>query len=213
MTSSLGLSCFLLGSRGCRVRPLGLHVVLEIQVRGPHAPRNAAGLFLRGVSDAVSVHDYWDQYNDYCHFFKELNENHPAAKDLTKTSTFREWKKRQLNCVETDTGTETETFEPEEGEIAPPDRQPPDTQAEPEEYLDILEAPVHEIQPPAIDINNLDDRIQQIIDNLQEDDAQRRLLNEDDHLAQDADEGIELDVETELQAIIEPFDYELEIDF
>ena len=154
---------------------------------------------------------YRDQYNDYCHFFKKLNENHPAAKDLTKTSTFREWKKRQLNCVETDTGTET--FEPEEGEIAPPDRQPPDTQAEPEEYLDILEAPVHEIQPPAIDINNLDDRIQQIIDDLQEDDALRRLLNEDDHLVQDADKGIELDVETELQAIIEPFDYELEIDF
>ena len=32
---------------------------------------------------------YRDQYNEYCRFFKTLIENHPSAKDLTRTSTFR----------------------------------------------------------------------------------------------------------------------------
>ena len=75
---------------------------------------------------------YRDQYNEYCYFFKELNENHPAVKDLTKTSTFKKWKKRQLNCVESETETRpTESFEA--GEIA--------------EEIDIPNVAVPETQP------------------------------------------------------------------
>ena len=163
-----------------------------------------------------------DHYNEYCHFFKTLIENHPAAKDLTRTSTYKKWKRRQLNCEASDTETtETETTETEtkptepfepEAEIAPPEHV--ESQAEPEnEYPDILTMAVQETLPPDnIDINQLDNRIQQIIDELEQNDALRGLFNED-QLVQDADEGIALDVESELEAIIEPFDFELEVDF
>ena len=63
-----------------------------------------------------------------------------------------------------------------------------------------------------IDINQADNRIQQIIDELERDDALRGLLNED-QLVQDHDEGIALDVESELIDIIQPFDFELEVDY
>ena len=172
---------------------------------------------------------YRDQYNEFCHFFKELDQKHPSTKDLTKTITFKVWKRRQLNCVE------SEESQAENADIltaVAEEIQPPDTQPEPEnadtltvvteeiQPPDILTVVVEEIQPPDtqpeppvnIDIDELDNRIQRIIDDLEEDDALRRLLNEDPFV-QDADEGIDLDIEMELGEIVEPFDYELEVDF
>ena len=45
---------------------------------------------------------YRDIFNEYHWFYKLLDEKHPDSKDLTKTKTFKEWKKRQLNCESSD---------------------------------------------------------------------------------------------------------------
>ena len=47
-----------------------------------------------------------DEYNEYCHFFKSLQQKHPNIKDLTRTSTYKNWKRRQLNCESSDEETE-----------------------------------------------------------------------------------------------------------
>ena len=70
---------------------------------------------------------------------------------------------------------------------------------------------------PEIELN---DRIDQIIRELQQDDDLREFLNAErngevlrpHYEDEDEDEGIGLNVETELQAIIEPFDFELEVE-
>ena len=45
---------------------------------------------------------YRDIFNEYSWFYRSLNEEHPGAKDLTKTKTYKAWKKRQLNCEGSD---------------------------------------------------------------------------------------------------------------
>ena len=176
-----------------------------------------------------------DNYNEYCHFFKTLIQKHPNAKDLTRTSTYKEWKRRQLNCEASDAETtETELTQNEsETEIGPAEPAESETEigpaepvesktehTEPEnEHPDALTVAIQETLPPAIDnidINQVDNIIQQVIDELEQFEAVRELFNDDELVHpryQDNDEGIDLDVELELEAIIEPFDYELEVGF
>ena len=161
-----------------------------------------------------------DNYNEYCLFFKALHQKHPNVKDLTKTSTYKSWKRRQLNCESSD--EETGPAEPAEtGPAAPIETGPAEAietgPIEPAEtdHPDPLTAAMQETLPPDIEninINQVDAIIQQVINELQQDEVIHELFN-DDELVQDNDEGIDLDVETELEAIIEPFDYELEVDF
>ena len=55
--------------------------------------------------------------------------------------------------------------------------------------------------------------IDEIIADLEQDAEMRELLNnDDDNIVHDDDEGIALDYQTELDAIVESFDYELEVD-
>ena len=66
-----------------------------------------------------------------------------------------------------------------------------------------------------IDNYNIDNIIQQVINELEQDEAIRHLLNDEEFVHphyQYEDEGIDLDVETELEGIIEPFDYQLEVE-
>ena len=54
-----------------------------------------------------------------------------------------------------------------------------------------------------------------MINELEQDEAVRELLNNEEFVHphyQDEDEGIDLDIETELEAIVEPFDYQLEVE-
>ena len=183
---------------------------------------------------------YRDNYNQFCHFFKHLDKKHPTAKDLTRTSTFKEWKRRQLNCESsdndetpeteqhpdetTDETPETEQHPDETSDETPETEQHPDEtsdetpETEPEirpvEQPDILATAMHETLPPDdvdnITIEDVNNIIEQIINEFEQDAAVRDLLNVDELVHphyEDEDEGIELNVEAELQDIIEPFDY------
>ena len=64
-------------------------------------------------------------------------------------------------------------------------------------------------------IQNVDNIIAEIIGDLERDDAMHEILagDGDGEVQYNDDEGIALDYQTELEAILEPFDYELEDDF
>ena len=81
-----------------------------------------------------------------------------------------------------------------------------------------MQIAAQDLLPFSPEINDLDDRIDQIIQELQQDDDLRDYLNAERNgelvqdLYEDEDEGIGLNVDTELQAIVEPFDFELEVE-
>ena len=80
-----------------------------------------------------------------------------------------------------------------------------------EETLSGYVNPVEDINMD--EIPNVDSVIDGIIAELERDDQMRGILNDDDDIAGQYDEGIALDFETELEAIVESFDYEQEVDF
>ena len=59
--------------------------------------------------------------------------------------------------------------------------------------------------------DQVDAIIQQVIDELEQDEGIRELLNNGQQV-ETQDEGIELDTDIELSGIVEPFDYELEVE-
>ena len=184
---------------------------------------------------------YRDNYNEFCHFFKLLEQKHPTAKDLTKTTTYRQWKRRQLNCESSDEDETTETEQhPDElnceasnettetsGETTETEQHPDELNCEasgettetelihaeigPVEHPDVLTATIRETLPPDdvdnISIEDVNNIIEQIVNEFEQDAAVRGLLNIDEMDHPQDDEGIDLDVEVELQGIIEPFDY------
>ena len=173
---------------------------------------------------------YGDIYNEYCSFFKSLDEQHPSAKDLTKTRTYKKWKNELLNDESTEpedesdtTDNQTEPAEPDttDNQTEPAEPDTTDNQIDPAEP-DVLTATIQETLSPVvneinIDINEVDNIIEQMINELEQDDAIRDLLNQNnDELVhphyQYEDEGIGLNVETELEDILEPFDYNLEVE-
>ena len=195
---------------------------------------------------------YRDIYNEYCWFFKSLDEQHPSAKDLTKTTTYKNWKRRQLNCESSDDESKTAEAELDqneaeldqnEAEIEPAEVENDHVEVETEpaevendhvevetaevendhaevenDHADVLTVALEETLSPGInniDINQVDNIIQQVINELEQDEAVRELLNNDELMNphyQDEDEGIGINVDTELEDIIEPFDYELEVE-
>ena len=81
----------------------------------------------------------------------------------------------------------------------------------------ILEMAAEEVLPAnPVNVDDVDDIIAEIMHELHQDDVLRDILNNDDEFVQphyvEEDEGIGLNVETELEGIIEPFDYALEIE-
>ena len=233
-------------------------------------------------------------YDEYYLFFKSLDEQHPTAKDLTKTRTYRKWKKELLkhessgsedeqNSLPVEAGDRPEPRndpaepdiiddrieprndpaepdiiddrieprndpaepdiiddrieprnDPAEPDIIDDRIEPRNDPAEPDiiDYRieprndptesDILTAAVQEILSSAnqinININEVDNIIEEIINDLEQDNAIRDLLNAENNgelvhpQYEDEDEGIGLNVETELEAIFEPFDYKLEVE-
>ena len=182
---------------------------------------------------------YRDIFNEYNWFYKSLNEQYPTSKDLTKTTGYKNWKRRQLNCESSDDEQpETEPAETEQPETEQPETEPAETEQpeteqpetepaeteQPETESNILTVALEETVPPDdnnnvdinnMDINQIDNIIEQVINELEGEEAIRELLNNNELVHphyQDQDEGIGLDVESELEAILEPFDYELEVE-
>ena len=185
---------------------------------------------------------YDEIYSEYCSFFKSLDEEHPSAKDLTKTRKYKKWKRQLLKHQSSQSEDEPDTIDDQtERDPAQPDVLTVAIQEtlSPVVNIDINEAAnitqqttnefeqddttVQETLSPVVDeinihINEADNIIQQIINELEQDAAIRDLINAENNGElvhphyEDEDEGIGLNVEVELQNIIEPFDYELEVE-
>ena len=203
-------------------------------------------------------------YNEYREFYRSLNQAHPERGDLTKTKTFKHWKKLQQseqestcespesdednNCsnnpsqqppVADQTWKKLQQLEQESTCESPesdkdnncsnnPSQQPPVADQTvsgfaPEDHepldvsppqQDILAVAAEEIFPAnPVNANDVENIIAEIINDLQQDDAIRDiLLNNDDEMVvphyTEEDEGIGLNVEVELEDIIEPLDLE-----
>ena len=173
-------------------------------------------------------------YSEAKEFFESLNEKYPNKHDLTKTKEYKLWKN---NIVNDDTdGSEKETEDKSDSEREPEvageqsvnEKQPgtpgdksaseaDDEADETDNALDILQIAVQDL-PVSPEINDLDARIEQIIQELQQDNNLRDFLNDERNgelvhpRYEDDDEGIGLNVEVELEAVFEPFDYELEVE-
>ena len=137
-----------------------------------------------------------------------MDQQYPSSKDLTKTPAFKNWKSRQLNCESSD----DEPAEAESNMLSAEQIQPEPVEAE----SNMLSAAAEGLFPPDnvdvndLDIDQIDNIIQQVINELETDEAARRVLNDDEIVHpqyKDQDEGIGLDVQSELNAILEPFDY------
>ena len=176
---------------------------------------------------------YISLYNEYCAFFNSIDEQHPTAKDLTKTRTYRKWKEELLKHQESEPEDQQErntlpteadepftvSSEPEAGQSSIP-IQLDCSEARIPPQQDILTPLVEDILSPDnqinANINQADNLIQEIIDDLERDDAVRDLINEMGNeelvhpLYEEHDEGIGLNLEDELD--IEPFDFIEEVE-
>ena len=179
-------------------------------------------------------------YNEYCTFYNSLMAKHPNKRNLLATTTFRTWKKNVIEQTFKDDGLlakVTYLTPPEDStnddqtefhasasevnddltEFHPSDSKVTDDQTEfhtNSEVDDILSAAIDDTlsgcihQVEDVNIEDVDNIIDEIIGELERDGAMHEINNDD---VQQDDEGIALDYQTELEAVIEPFDYELEI--
>ena len=175
---------------------------------------------------------YNDIYQEYDEFYKLLDERHPDVRDLWKSRTFKKWAKR----VRDQQQTESESTESCNEDEVPAVQNPPH---EERQSLDILSAAIQQTLPeglpaqvseslqerlpviPEFDQNEADQIIDQIINDMEQDEAVQALLNpvvdqimrndNNDQINSNDDEGIELNFEDEID--VQPFDYNLEVDF
>ena len=171
-----------------------------------------------------------DIYDEYCLFFKSLDEANPTAKDLTKTTGFRKWKenlKNENDQVDESPVIKLNMYIIQDPEKSLVDDEPVTFITATQEVLsetstqvnepDTFEAADEELfsednnrQEINIEFEQADNIIAEIINNLEQEDAVRELLNADVHpLNDELDEGIGLNLEDE----IEPFDFYQEVDF
>ena len=178
------------------------------------------------LSDFTNV-KFGNVYKECKDFFDSLNEKYPNKHDLTKTKDYKRWKNQLLNDSDSESepaksdkpeAAEQDIAEPEEAE--PSDNEADNeaaNQAEPPLPSDIIQIASSDLIPASPEMD-LDIRIDEIIRELQQDDDLRELMNAERNgeLVQphymDEDEGIGLNVDTELEAIIEPFDFQLEVE-
>ena len=170
---------------------------------------------------------YNSLYCEYCSFFKSIDEKHPQTKDLTKTTTYKKWKRELLKQQESEAElftfpTEPFTTSSEAGQNDIPnqvdgseDRNLPER--------NILAVAAEGIVPTDNEINinfiNADNIIQEMINELDQDEVVRNLMNEINELGNEEiviphyaehDEGIGLNLEDELD--IESFDFQEEVE-
>ena len=139
-----------------------------------------------------------------------MDERHPQAKDLTKTSTYKRWKRELMGQQQENEPSTSHEQESEADEAAEPS-----TSHEQESEADEAAEPSNGY------LDNVDNVIREIINELEQDEAVRNLLAERDALGDDElviphyvehDEGIGLNLEDELEDIFEPFDFQEEVE-
>ena len=178
---------------------------------------------------------YDNIFEEYNSFYKALTEKYPNKKNLMKTAMFKEWKKHTIEQSFEKEGVHAEVTHLTDPADSDPEssseenacdelseresvseenvRDEPSNQAE----SDILSTVIVENfseQHDLININELEDVdniIAEIVQDLERDGEIREML--DENMPQNDDEGIALDYQTELDAVVEPFDYELEVGF
>ena len=191
------------------------------------------------VHDYVRV-KYATIYNECNGFYQELTEKYPEKLDFTKTREYRRWEAQINERIQTETHDEIVTLEAHvvlENCLSKPTATTgkfgqPDTETATREVdiatetistqLDqtgteniepsILQIAAEELLPAdPISIENMDRIVDEIIRDLERDEQIRELLgniNENN----EEDEGIEINIDTELSAIVEPFDYQVEVE-
>ena len=82
--------------------------------------------FNKGLREYLEI-KYIDIFNEYVRFYDMLNEAHPEAKDITKTKTYKQWKKSQQGNVES-----PESSEPPRNVESPEPSEPPRNVESPE---------------------------------------------------------------------------------
>ena len=173
-------------------------------------------------------------FDEYSSFYESLAAKYPNKRNLTRTSAFKIWKKSAIEQSFREDGVLAEVTDLME----PNDQESEESSSEfasdgdqfgisqVESTPDILSVAMNEILPdteienadneilPDIEIENADNLIAEIINELeQEGPLQEILVGNEEVQNGDVDEGIALDYQTELEAVVESFDYELEIDF
>ena len=168
---------------------------------------------------------YDNIYTEYRTFYESLAAKHPNKKNLLRTSTFKAWKKAVIEETFREDGVlakVTDLIEPSDEDSASEFFNNNDqVESTPiDGSRDILSAAMNEALAgqhllDIDEIQNVDNIIAEIISDLERDDAMQEILagDGDGEVQYNDDEGIALDYETELQAIVEPFDYQLEVDF
>ena len=162
-------------------------------------------------------------FSRYDLFYQTLNEENPTAKDLTKTRQYRAWKKRMINQIndETNDSETKESANPiietdQHKTVTTEEEQEPSIQPEQNEAAqdDLLSIAVGELPPVNVEINELNDNIDAIIHELEQEQVIRDMLNGEilNPHRREEDEGIDLDIEIELDGIVEPFDYAEEVE-
>ena len=172
-------------------------------------------------------------YEEYCTFYESLASKHPDKKNLLKTSTFRDWKKATIKQslqkdgvlsettfpqneqeTEADEDTTSEFGDEEQGRDEQPQDQTESVQAVGGILSELVNEMVSDQQLVEVDqIGEVDNIVDEIIAELEVNEAIHGILNNGDDDVQQDDEGIALDFQTELEAVIEPFDFELEVNF
>ena len=191
---------------------------------------------------------YNDIYDEYVQFYN-LNKKYPNVRDLWKTSMFKKWAKRvreqQAESDSTQSADENkvpvQVQSPSPSNQSQEERQPDQLSASSQETLplDILSTAIQETLPEGIphqlsvslqeflpevipQQNEADDIIDEIINDLEQNEAVRALLdpvvddiigNNNNEINRDDDEGIELNFMDEIEFDLQSFDYNLEVDF
>ena len=87
-------------------------------------------------------------FNEYCVFYQTLKEENPNAKDLTKTTAFKKWKKQRKGEQ-----TDTERDEPAKSPVKLVTYiiQDPEVQAEPVTFTEVVQETVNIIHDPEVE--------------------------------------------------------------
>ena len=188
---------------------------------------------------------YKDIYNEYSQFYRRLDKKYPSVRDLSTTGMFKKWVRGDQQLESQQTPDEREIpDEPVHQESQPHiyQREIPDKAVQQESQHDILtlainetlheHSVIQELLPegipeqvssslrPVLPEINPHENIEEIVNELEQDEAVRNILNPivdemidryNVQISTDADEGIELNFIDEID--LQPFDYELEVDF
>ena len=181
---------------------------------------------------------YSDIYNEYAEFYKRLDKEYPDTRDLSKTPMFKKWIKRvRKSSQDQQTQTSSVINQSHQQQESRPDilsvaiqqtlsEDIPNTVMEqilPEGIPEQVSASLQHYLP---EVNRENDEIlsgeniEDIINELEQNEAVRNILNPlveemvdryNVHITNDDDEGIELNLMDEID--LQPFDYNLEVDF